>query len=153
MLEKHAVAFAQIVTPVGQDAVLGTLAIAGEEPLALPAFVGQGVLLHATEAGLLFAIHHLYERGLVDVTEFVLRKDEVVARIYVAVELHDTGMTARTGHRAYAWRHAAPVAQRGVEQLDEHLAHVTVTGPFVEDGTEELAPLARTDAVGVKGEG
>ena len=79
MLEKHAIAFAEIVASVGQDAVFGTFAVAGKEPFTLAAFVGQTVLFHAAETGLLFAIHHFHERCLEDVPEFVLGKDKMVA--------------------------------------------------------------------------
>lgn len=126
------------------DAVLGALAMAGKEPFALLALLGQAVRLHRGKALLLGAVHQLVERVLVDVAQLVLGEDEVVAAVDVAVPLHHAGMPASFGHRADSGQHADPVGQGGIEELDEHRAHIPPY-PLVEDGTEEVAPLGGGD--------
>ena len=75
----------------------------------------------------------------------------MVAGVDIAVELHHPGVAACARHGAYAGLHAGPVGKRGVEQLDEVLSHI-VFHPFVEDGTQKLAPLrGRYREVGQRG--
>ena len=105
--EEFPVAGAEVVEArlsVGRagEAVLGTVAVAGEEPFTLLALAGQGVVFGLAETLLAFAVHHLHQCLLVDVAQFVFGEDKVVARIDVAVELHHTGMAARTRHGADA---------------------------------------------------
>ena len=72
MLEKHAIALAQIIAAAGQDAVLRALAMAGKEPRATAAVVAQAVALHAAKARLAFAIHELGKGRLEDVAQAML---------------------------------------------------------------------------------
>lgn len=149
MTEESVVTLAEVVEPrfsAGRMAepVFGAFAVAGEEILARAALLGQPLLLDAPEGCLLLAIEHLYERMLVDVSQFVLREYEVVAGIHVAVELHHCGMATACAHAAYAWRYSHPVGQRSVEDLYEVGAHI-LFHPLIEDGNEEVAPLFWTD--------
>ena len=68
-------------------------------------------------------------------------KYKVVARIYVAVEFHDAGMSASLGHGADARLRTYPVGSR-VEQLDEEISYI-LAYPFVKQGAEEVSPLFR----------
>ena len=99
MFKKTVIATAQIVESgfaicSADDAIFGTFAVAGKEKFALAALPGQRALLLLAELALAFAIHHLGERGGVDVAQSILRKDEVVAAIQIAVELHRPGVSA-----------------------------------------------------------
>lgn len=72
MGEELAVAVAEIIDADlsifgGGKAILGTLAIAGKEPAALFAAIGQQKALLGRETGLLLAIHHIDERVCRDV--------------------------------------------------------------------------------------
>ena len=145
MLEVAAIPGAEIVQPgfalrrAGKT-VLGALAVAGEEPGTLAALAGQAVLLVLAELQLALTVHHLHQRLRVDVAQLVLREDEVVARIDIAVELHYPGVSAGFGQHAHTGLLAHPVGQGRVEELDEHLAHVLLD-PLVEQRAEERAPL------------
>ena len=77
-----------------------------------------------------------------NVAQLVFRKYKVVARIYVAVEFHDAGMSASLGHGADTRLRTYPVGQGGVEQLDEEIAYI-LAYPFVKQGAEEVSPLFR----------
>ena len=145
MGEEHAVSLAQVVQSrfaVGRlaEAVLGTFAVAGEEPGALAALAGQAVALGLPELQLPFAVHHFHEALRVDVSQAVFGEDEVVAGVDVAVELHHSGVAARGCQGADARLLAHPVGQGCVEELDEYRAHVFLD-PLVEQCAEERAPL------------
>lgn len=77
-----------------------------------------------------------------NVAQLVFRKYKVVARIYVAVEFHDAGMSASLGHGADARLRTYPVGQGRVEQLDEEISYI-LAYPFVKQGAEEVSPLFR----------
>ena len=145
MGEELAVALTKIVAMAGKDAILGALAIAGKEPGTLVAVIGKLLLFDVTKGSLLGTIHHLHKMLLVEVAEFILRKDKVVAGIDIAIPLHDGCMPTGAGHGAHAWRDATPVGKGGIKKLDKHLAHIAVRHPFIENGTKEIAPLGWGD--------
>lgn len=144
MTEEHAIALTKIATAIGQDARSRALTIASKEPLALATLLGESIALHSTKSLLFRAIHHLHQMLLAKVAQLILREDEMVATVDIAIEFHDTRMTTRVSHSAYARNHSTPVAERGIEELDKHLAYITMTDPLVEDCTKELTPLTRT---------
>ena len=131
----------------GEEAVLGAAAVAGEEPLALAALLGETVALGASEIGLAMAVGEGRERCVVDVAEAELREDEVVAAIEVAVVLHGKGVAAGGSHGADPWRFANPAGEGGVEELDEDFADI-VEKPFVEDGCQVAGVLGGGDGEG-----
>ena len=148
MLEKSVIATAQIVEPgfaicSADDAIFGTFAVAGKEKFALAALPGQRALLLLAELALAFAIHHLGERGGVDIAQSILRKHKVVATVDVAVILHHAGMAALLGKAAHTGLHAHPVGKCRVEYLHEYLAHIFLH-PLVEQAAEKIAPLLGT---------
>ena len=71
----------------------------------------------------------------------------MVARINIAVELHDAGMTALLGHCTDAGFFAHPVGQCGIEDLNEIFPDVLLQ-PFVEQIAQKVAPF-----LGIYGEG
>ena len=158
VFEEPTVASAQVVeagiaVTVGHKAVLGALPVAREAVLALPALPGQMLLFKRCEGPLLVAVHHLEQRLRVDVAQTVLREHEMIAAVHVAVELHCSRMAARFAHGTDAGGLPAPVCQGGIEELDEHFAHV-VAHPLVEDSTAEAAPLVgRYAEIGHRGAG
>ena len=121
-----------------QDAVLGALAVAGEEVLAGAAEGGQRLLLGAPEGALLLGAHELADRRLRDVAEQVPGIDEVVARVQVAVVLERGALPAGGLEDAQARGAAHVGGEDAVEGLHEHLAHV-VMQPLVEDRVQEAA--------------
>ena len=82
-----------------------------------------------------------------DVAQLVLRKNEVVARIDIAIVLHHSCMTAFLGIDANARLHAHPACKRGIEELHEDFADILLY-PLVEDGTHEPPPLFWPNAEG-----
>ena len=106
-----------------QDAVLGALAVAGEEVLAGAAEGGQRLLLGPPEGALPLGAHELADRRLHDVAEQVRRIDEVVARVHVAVVLERDALAAggledaqargrRAGRRRARRRRSARTSRR-----------------------------------------
>ena len=140
-----AVALTKIIAMTREDAIFGALAIAGKEPGTLVAVIRKLLLFDVAKGCLLGAIHHLHKMLFVDVAEFILRKDKMVAGIDIAIPLHDGCMTTRTGHRAHTWRDATPIGKGGIKELDKHFAHIAVRHPFIENGAKEIAPLGRGD--------
>lgn len=72
MAEEPVVPLAQIVQAglargCAHEAVLGALAVAGEEVFAFPTLGGEAFLLPIAELLLTFAIHHFYQSLVVDV--------------------------------------------------------------------------------------
>ena len=99
----------------GAEAVLGTAAVAGEEPLAGAALCGQAFQFGAPEVMLALAIHHCSDALAMDVAQEVLWEDEVVAGIDVAVVLDDGCMSAGFCHATDSWLFAHPAGKGGVE--------------------------------------
>lgn len=124
------------------EPVLGAFAMAGELHVAFLALAGQRSMLQPAESLLLFAIKHVDERLLPDVSQLVFRKYKVVAGIYIAIVFHHACMTALLGVGADAWQHPHPVGKCAVEDFHKGLTHI-VAHPVVEDGAEEVAPLLR----------
>ena len=130
-----------------QDAVLGALAVAGEEVVAGAAEGGQCLFFGPPERALPLRAHELTDRRLEDVAEQVARVDEVVARVEVAVVLEGDALAAGRLQDAQA-RNAAHVGgQHAVEELHEHLAHVAAH-PLVEDRVQEAPVLLGLHAAG-----
>ena len=145
--EVHFVPLAQVVEAVLATwgfgkAVFGAAAVAGEAVVAFDAVLGQRVLFVLTELGLLRAGDHVADALLVDVAQAIIRIDEVVAGVQVAVVLDDQRLAAGLGEDAQARILAQPRAERHVKKLHKDLADV-VAHPFVKDRAEELAVLPR----------
>ena len=101
MLEKGLVSLAQIVQsslPPGRldEPVLGTPAMAGETNLALTAVTGQQVQFILAELVLFGRGNHFDHRDFIDVTQEMVRGNEVVAGIHIPGVFH--------GHRHPAGR-------------------------------------------------
>ena len=79
-----------------EETVFGTFAVAGKEELALLALGGEFFIFVCPELQLALAVHHFGECPGVDVAQLVFREYKVVASIYIAVELHHSGMSAST---------------------------------------------------------
>ena len=90
-------------------AVLRALTIASKQKLALTALLRKRLLLVLTKGLLAFAIHHFYQGLFVDITQLKLRKDKVVARIDIAIEFDDSGMSACLRQRANTGLFAYPI--------------------------------------------
>ena len=93
MAEKHLVAGAQVVQAsfaiwsVGES-MLGTLAIAGKPNVAFAAVSRQRRFLRFAETALLVGLDKCLQRGLHDVSEAILRIDEVIAGVQVTAMLN-----------------------------------------------------------------
>jgi hypothetical protein len=76
-------------------AVARTLAVTGEKPLAGTTLTGERSVLLTGKGLLLGAEHHLADGLLADVSQPMLRKDEMVAAIDIAVPFHHAHMTTQ----------------------------------------------------------
>ena len=113
VVEEAAVAGAEVVEArlaVGglEETVLGAAAVAGESHLAASAVVGKGVAFGGAELALLGAVDHFGKRLLAKVAELVLRVNEVVAAVEIAVVLDGEGVAAGFGVDSDAARSAEP---------------------------------------------
>lgn len=79
-------ALAHIVKPILarcglQEAILGTSAIAGKEPLTASALLGQSIHFISAEVVLLIAVHQFADGGLMDIAQQIFGRDEMVTSI------------------------------------------------------------------------
>ena len=116
----------------------------GKEKLAFPALTGKACAFIASELLLAFAIEHLRERLLTDISQAVFRKHEVVAAVDITVGLHRGSPSTSGRHRADARRLARPIGKRGIEELHEDPADIFLH-PLIVDPAEEAAPLLGCD--------
>ena len=70
----------------------------------------------------------------------MLRVNEVVTGINIAIVFHYSSMTALLCHRTDARCHADPVCQSSIKELNIIVAYI-IMYPLVEDGTKEVSPL------------
>ena len=126
------------------EAVLGTLAPAGEEVGTLSALTRQGIVLISPKPLLPRAVHHLYQRTGANIPQLVLREDEVIAAVDIPIILHHAGVTAVLRHRADARLDAHPIGERCIKDLYEILPY-PVPHPGIKETAEEVAPLLRRD--------
>lgn len=114
----------------------------GEAHIAFTAITRQRVRFIEAKPPLCRRADHPTQRIVHDVAKTVLRIDEVVAGIHVAVAL-DRERGATSGAKNAQTRfHAEPGFKRYVEYLDEYTANVS-TPPLIEDIAEKLAVLLR----------
>ena len=149
VVEVAAVVLTEVVLGV-EETILGTAAVAGEEPLATPTAGGEGIALAATEGELTGAVHEGGNGRGVDVAEEEVGEDVVVAAVEVAVVLQGGGMAAGLGHGTDTGSLVHPAGKGGVEELDEDFADI-VAHPLVEEGADEMGVLAGKYGVGGEG--
>ena len=87
------------------EAVLGAFTMTGKFHVTLPALAGKRTVFKTAELLLLLTIKHVDERMVTDVAQLILRKNEVVAGINIAIVLHHSRMTAFLGISADAGRY------------------------------------------------
>lgn len=109
----------------------------GKLHVTLPALAGKRTVLQTAELLLLLTIKHVDERMVMDVAQLILRKNEVVAGINIAIVLHHSCMTAFLGISTDAGRNIHPVCQRAVENLNEDFAHI-LPYPLIEIAQRKL---------------
>lgn len=116
------------------------LSMTSLKPLAFTTLAGKRLLLQAREAILLSPIKHLRQAVCADIAQLVLREDEVVAGIHIAIMLHDRCMTTFLSIDTNTRLCTQPAGKGGIEELHKDLAHITLH-PFIEDDTHEPPPL------------
>ena len=149
MFEESVVTLAQeietgVTVSIVDEAILGTLSMAGKFIAAFPALTGKGTVLDVAEFLLFGPIEHLGESLATNVAEFILGKDKMIARIDVSIVFHHAGMSTIACKDADARRHTAPVGKGAVKEFDKDTAHI-VSHPLVKDFDEEIAPLVGTN--------
>ena len=120
-----------VAVTVLRESISGTFAVADMEILAFATLLRQCRFFVFAECRLLIAVEHLCERLLMDVAQPILRKNEVVAAIQVAIIFHHAGMTATLCHSANTRCYACIVGQCGVKQLNEISTYI-LSHPLVE---------------------
>jgi len=100
MLEESLVPLAEVIQsclPIGRldEAILGALPIANMYEFTIAAVLRQAVPLILTELSLFFRGYELDHRCLQYVSQIVIRLDEVVAGIKIAVMFQSHALTAR----------------------------------------------------------
>lgn len=124
-------------------AVLGTTAIAGKSDITFLAHGRQGGLFIATKSDLLRCGDEVNQRGLVDVAEFVIGLNEMVARIKIAVMFKDE---CRPASRCVDAQTVLPdvSAEGDIKHLNKYLANIALD-PFVEYRVQEVPVLLTSD--------
>ena len=149
VLEEAVIAEAEVVetgvaVAVAYEAVFGALAVAREKVVAFFALLWQHTAFHLGKFVLLGRIHHFGDGLVAKVAEQMFGIYEVVARIHVAIVLHNAGVAALFGENAHSGGFAHPVSEGCVEKLNVVFTHI-VPHPLVEDGAKEIAPLLWCD--------
>jgi hypothetical protein len=149
-VEEELEASAQVVqtgVTIGRldEPVLGAFAVAGEAHIAFLAVARQRGELVLTEPDLLGRSDQFDHVFLQDIAQQILRLDEMVARVHVAVVLDRKARPARLIEDTHAGiGQTQPVAERSLERLHEDLADI-VAHPLVEDGGEKAPELLGLD--------
>ena len=125
MLEEAVIAPAQIIESrfsVGGhgESIFRALAVAYVKEAAVHALPGQRLTLGKPEVGLTPAHNHLNKRLRLYVAQFIFRKYEVIAGVYVAVIFKHKSVAACLAERADAGLLPYPVGQSSVEQQTEY---------------------------------
>ena len=113
-MEKLTVALAEIVHTghsifVANETVFRTLSMTGKKVWTFLTLAWQLTAFQLGKVMLLGGIHHLGDALLVKISQTIFWKDEMVAGIDIAVELHDSGMTALFAKYTDSRRFAYPV--------------------------------------------
>ena len=133
------VVVARSAVPGEGEPVLRASPVAEVPDLATPTLGAEGVAFMLPEASLLRLGQELHHVDFVDVAQEVVRLDEVVAGVEVAVGLQSRAEAA--DRRMNAQEVAAEIGFQGhVKELDEDLTHV-VSDPLLEDVHEKAAVL------------
>ncbi len=130
---------------VGSDseAVLRATAIAGKSDVTFLAHGWQGGLFVAAKSDLLRCRDEVNQRGLVNVSEFVVRFNEMVAGIKIAVMFKDE--CRPTSWRVDAQTVLPDVSSEGdIKHLNKYLADIALD-PFVEYCIQEVSVLLASD--------
>lgn len=99
MLKEFVISFAQIIQAgfafrCTAETILRTFSVAGKQEFAFLALGGERLVFHVAEVMLAFTVHHFHQCLIIDVSQFIFGENEVVARIYITVEFHNTGVSA-----------------------------------------------------------
>ena len=127
--------------------MLGALATAGKEILALATIAGKTVAFLYAETeklGLTLQVNQVFGA---DIAQFVFGVYEVVAHVDVAIVLHYEAVAAGGAEGAERGLHAIPLGEGDVEELYEALSYI-IDDPLVEHIAHELAEGFRGDAPG-----
>lgn len=91
---RHKDSFASSVASRRQKAVFRATAITGELPRAGMAFLRHRAAFIETKLLVLRAIIHLTQRRVVNIAELILRVNEMIAVIHIAIHFHCKSATA-----------------------------------------------------------
>ena len=121
--------------------------MAGEKPLARAARRSELVSFLTRKLLMLRAVDEFEDGFVAKIAESILRKNEVVAAVNIAVGFYDSGVAAFAGHGAQTGGNAKPVGKCRIKKLNEDTPYV-VLYPFIKYGAAEVAPFLRTDREG-----
>lgn len=113
--------------------VFRALSVAGKEIFAHTALRRQFLKFVIAEFLLSVAVHHFYQGVGSDIAKFVLRENEMVAGIDIAVILHHSCMSASLCHTAYSGLLSDPVGQSGIKNLNKIPPYI-IAHPFIKNG-------------------
>lgn len=126
-----------------REAVLRTTTIAGKSDITFLAHAWQGSLFIATKSDLLRCSDKVNQRGVVDVAEFVIGFNEMVARIKIAIMFKDE---SRPASRRVDTQTVLPdvSTESDIKHLNKYLANIALD-PFVEYRVQEVPVLLTSD--------
>lgn len=129
MVKEHPIPFTEVIQSWLSifrqcETVLRTLAIAGEKVLALTALSGKTIRFHGSEFILSRAVKQLKQRFLIQVSELVFRRYEVIAGVDIAIELHYCRVSAFLPESTYSRILPIPESQNRFEKLNKIASHI-----------------------------
>ena len=111
------------------EAVLGASSVAKCEELALQAFPGERIALRYSESSLPGGRHHFGQLVGKDIAYFILRINEMVAAVNVAVVLYHGIASAGLGKTAGGRHYPAHVGESRIEPVYKYPSHIPCRQP------------------------
>ena len=149
MIEKLLVTSAEVVQTVFtcrrfDKPIFRTPSVANKLHFAAAAVFGECIAFIGTEFALERRIHHLLNGVFCDVAYMIVRRNEMIAGVEIAVMLNSECVAARFVEDTEAWVVAQPRFQRDIKNLHENSADV-VDYPLIKDRAEEFTVLPCRD--------
>ena len=130
-----------------RKSVARAFAVTERKPLAAATGCGEPPRLLQSEVYLSLIAKHFGQRNvrIIDISQPVAGKYEVVAAVHVAARFDNCCVAAGGCHTAHTGHHTGVAGQGALENLYKDFAHVARL-PFVKHGAQEVPPLHRTYA-------
>jgi hypothetical protein len=147
MFEESFVSRTEVIQPllsVGSfdKPVLGAFTVADKKKLTIPAKARERIAFVTAEVALLLRSDEIDQRPFQNVSQVVIRFNEMITRIEVTVVLQGHSQAAGGSKDTDRSRHPEPSGKSSVKIEDKHSTHI-LPHPFIEYLGQKTAPLGR----------